>query len=121
MVLSLNIDEIPKGASSVFTVQSCILKRSLCLCDSYDSKPYKSFSLDDAGEHTLSIHLGNIRNTEAGLARPGFNDASRECLHLVYGVLPLKTFVAMARFSPDEPKKKVGGVWQNSIGVCCGT
>ena len=110
VVLDLNIDEVPKGASSVLQLlKATYFKKLSSVFVTVDGKPYKNFSLDDAGEHTLSIHL-ETETSEDNLARlPGFNDT-----HHVYVYLPCLQSASVKNlrgngtfFSPDEPKKKL--------------
>ena len=117
VALDLKIDELPKGASSVLQLlKATYLKKLSFVFVTVDGKPHKSFLLDDAGEHTLSIHL-ETETSEDNLARlPGFNDT-----HHVSVYLPClqSAFVKNLRgngtfFSPDEPKKKLA-VFGDSI------
>ncbi|MBS6731201.1 MAG: GNAT family N-acetyltransferase, partial [Atopobium sp.] len=83
VVLDLNIDEVPKGASSVLQLlKAAYFKKLSSVFVTVDGKPYKNFSLDDAGEHTLSIHL-ETETSEDNLARlPGFNDTHHVSVYL---------------------------------------
>lgn len=110
VVLDLKIDELPKGASSVLQLlKAAYLKKLSSVFVTVDGKPYKSFSLDDAGEHTLSIRL-ETETSEDDLTRlPGFNDT-----HHVSVYLPCLQSASVKNlrgngtfFSPDEPKKKL--------------
>jgi len=83
VVLDLKIDKVPKGASSVLQLlKATYLKKLSSVFVTVDGKPYKSFSLDDAGEHTLSIHL-ETETSEDDFARlPGFNDTHHVSVYL---------------------------------------
>ena len=110
VVLDLKIDKVPKGASSVLQLlKATYLKKLSSVFVTVDGKPYKNFSLDDAGEQTLSMHL-ETETSEDDLARlPGFNDT-----HHVSVYLPCLQSASIKNlrgngtfFSTDEPKKKL--------------